>query len=54
MTPEDLKLMKRLARQRELDRAKVVGAPRAKSWGKKNRDAKEDRRAAKKNLKDWQ
>lgn len=47
----DIKMMKRVSRQNQLDREKLVGRPRAKSFGGKP-DSKQDRRSSKKNLRD--
>lgn len=42
---DQLKMMRRISRQRELDRRQTVGSPRSKSWGGKPNHRQERRNA---------
>lgn len=50
-TAEQIRRMRRVQRAKALEREKLIGKPRAKSWGGK-KTAKQDRRTWKNDLKD--
>ena len=50
-TAEQIRRMRRIQRAKALERAKLIGQPRAKSWGGK-KTARQDRKDWKKSLRE--